>query len=84
MGFAYAFQKIYYTMGVFFCILNTNEEKPLKILISISIFHNIKILNQNFTHFPSSDHLKIYMGLLIMMNISYFNNKKWRYIDIAM
>ena len=25
-----------------FCLLNTNKEKPLKILISFSIFHNIK------------------------------------------
>ena len=25
-----------------FCLLNTNKEKPLKILIYLSIFHNIK------------------------------------------
>ena len=25
-----------------FCTLNTNEEKPLKILISFNIFHSIK------------------------------------------
>ena len=34
-------ENILYYEGIF-CILNTNEEKPLKILISISIFHNIK------------------------------------------
>ena len=28
-----------------FCLLNTNKEKPLKILISYSIFHDIKSCN---------------------------------------
>ena len=48
MGFTNAFQEIYNTLEVFFCIFNANDEKPLKILISDSIFHNIKMFNMIF------------------------------------